>query len=157
MLDKTDKIIIGWREWLALPELGIPAVKAKIDTGARTSALHTFNLDTVEEDGQLFATFDFHPLQKNKKLVLSCKAPVTDQRVVRDSGGHEEKRYFIATSIQLGGKIWQAEFSLTNRDNMSFRMLLGRTSIVRGGFAVDPKRSFTQGRELATAYTEDAR
>ncbi len=149
MTDNNDKTIIGWREWLALPELGIPAIKAKIDTGARSSAIHTFSIETQLIDGQEYAVFQVHPYQDDISSSVTCKAPIVDRRIVRDSGGHEEERLFIRTLVEFMGKTWDAEFSLTNRENMAFRMLLGRTSIVGGGLAVDPSLSFTQGEELA--------
>ncbi len=154
MSQSEAPVVIGWREWLALPDLGIPAIKAKIDTGARTSAIHSFELQTVVEAGQEFAVFSVHPIQDNKDVCVICRAPVKDRRIVRDSGGHEEERIFIETLIKLPDRQWRAEFSLTSRENMSFRMLLGRTSMVAGGILVNPSLSFTQGRELSDSYNE---
>ncbi len=98
----TNRTIIGWREWLALPSLGIPAIKAKVDTGARTSALHTFDLSTFESDGHEYVKFRIHPLQKRTDIEIECTAPVIDRRVVRDSGGHAEERIVIKTDLSLG-------------------------------------------------------
>lgn len=149
MTDKKEKSTIGWREWLALPGLGIPAIKAKIDTGARSSAIHAYSIETQSIDGIEYAIFQVHPFQDDLSHSVTCKAPIADRRVVRDSGGHEEERLFITTAVEFMGKRWDAEFSLTNRETMAFRMLLGRTSIVGGELAVDPALSFTQGEDLA--------
>ncbi len=138
-------MIIGWREWVVLPELGIPGIKAKVDTGAKTSALHTFNVEVVEKDGREFARFLVHPDQQRDDLVLSCEAPVIDKRPVRDSGGHVEDRYVIETLFELGGKRMPIEMTLTNRDDMLFRMLLGRSALVKAGFTVNPDLSYAAG------------
>ena len=149
MIDNKEKYVVGWREWLTLPSLGIDAIKAKIDTGARSSAIHAYSIDTEIIEGQEFAIFQVHPMQDDLSNSITCRAPIVDRRIVRDSGGHEEERLFISTTVEFMGKHWEAEFSLTNRENMTFRMLLGRTSLVGGGLIVDPARSFTQGEELA--------
>ncbi len=138
-------MIIGWREWVVLPELGIPGIKAKVDTGAKTSALHTFNVEVVEKDGREYARFLVHPDQQRDDLVLSCEAPVIDKRPVRDSGGHVEDRYVIETLFELGGKRMPIEITLTNRDDMLFRMLLGRSALVKAGFTVNPELSYATG------------
>lgn len=145
----TSRSIIGWREWLALPGLGIPAIKAKVDTGARTSALHTFDLGTYWKDGGEYVKFRLHPLQKRSDVELECIAPVADRRVVRDSGGHAEERIVISTNLELGDKSWPIELTLTNRDDMMFRMLLGREGIRAGSLLVDPAASYVTGRALA--------
>jgi hypothetical protein len=136
---------VGWREWVALPELDIPRIKAKVDTGARTSALHTFELELFHDRGAPMVRFGVHPLQRRMDHVVTCVAAVADQRWVTDSGGHREKRYVICTPITLGPWTWDVEMTLTNRDNMRFRMLLGRTAIAKR-FAVDPGRSFVFGK-----------
>ena len=128
----------------------MPALKAKIDTGARTSALHAFELHTFTERGARWVRFGLHPLRHNP-LALTCLAEVTDYRTVSDSGGHREKRYVISTDIALGGQRWEAEITLTNRENMLFRMLLGRTAMAQR-FLVDPQRSYLAGRRLRRAY-----
>ena len=151
-LAEPTKTIIGWREWLALPQLGIPAIKAKIDTGARTSALHTFSLEEFTSDGgRRMVRFGIHPLQKRRDFELFCEAPVLERRRVKDSGGHIEKRYVIQTDVVLKNEIWRINVTLTNRDAMLFRMLLGRTAIAKR-FIVDPGRSYLGGRTLAKAY-----
>ena len=146
-----DKDAIGWREWLALPQLGIPAIKAKIDTGARTSALHTFSLEEFSAGGIRMVRFGIHPLQKRKDIELFCEAPVLERRRVKDSGGHSEKRYVIQTDAVLKNELWRINITLTNRDAMIFRMLLGRTAVEKR-FVIDPGRSYTAGRSLARTY-----
>jgi hypothetical protein len=134
-------LIIGWREWASLPQLGIKKIKAKVDTGARTSALHAFALHPFKEDGKEKIRFDIHPIQHNVTTVISCVADVTDKRWVSDSGGHREERYVITTLITLAKQTWPIEITLTERDTMLFRMLLGRSAI-RKHFIVDSSRSF---------------
>lgn len=146
MSAKDDGLLtLGWREWVGLPDLGIDRIKAKVDTGARTSALHSFEVEAFFEKGHRKVRFSMHPLQKNTDEVIECVADVIDQRVVSDSGGHREKRWVISTPIHIGDEIWPAEFTLTGRDNMMFRMLLGRTAIAGRGM-VDPALSFVQGK-----------
>ena len=143
--------IIGWKEWIGLPDLGIPAVKAKIDTGARTSALHVFDLqEFVVEDRQM-VRFGIHPLQRREDILRFCEAPVLEKRRVKDSGGHIEKRYVIRTTAVMGAVSWPIDITLTNRDLMLFRMLLGRTA-VENRFLLNPGRSYLTGRSLAKAY-----
>lgn len=142
---KIKKIVkyptIGWREWVNLPELGIPHIKAKIDTGARTSALHAFSLKVFTENGKNKITFDIHPLQHDTNTVVTCVADIIDKRIVTDSGGHSEERYVILTPITIAGQSWPIEITLTERENMLFRMLIGRSAL-RKRFVVNPARSF---------------
>ena len=142
--EAPDTALIGWREWLSLPALGIPAIKAKVDTGARTSALHTFHTETFRHRGGLFIRFRVHPVQRRADVEVTCTAPVLDRRQVSDSGGHRETRYVVETPVQLGEKEWTIELTLTDRDSMLFRMLLGRTAI-GGRFVVDPEASYLGG------------
>ncbi len=155
-LPTNDKLLIGWREWVELPNLGIPAIKAKVDTGARTSALHAFMLEPFEEGGIQKVRFGMHPLQKRQDIEIFCVADVLDQRVVSDSGGHRELRYVIRTPVRLGGREWDIEATLTNRDTMKFRMLLGRTALSPGTM-VDPTFSYLTGRAVARAYLKSLR
>lgn len=136
--------VIGWREWVSLPALGIDWIKAKIDTGARTSALHTFQLDVAHEHGAKVARFGVHPFQRDSETITWCTAPVVDERSVRDSGGHQEWRFVIETPVRLAQREWPIEITLTARDTMLFRMLLGRTAM--RSLRVDPLASFLTGR-----------
>lgn len=138
---------IGWREWVVLPELGISKIKAKVDTGARTSALHAFSLRPFKEGDQDKILFDIHPIQNDVSVVITCTANIIDKRWVTDSGGHKEERYVICTPIQLGEETWPIEITLTERDSMLFRMLLGRSAI-RKRYKVDPARSFTKTKKV---------
>ncbi len=141
-----NKMLVGWREIVSLPSLGISTIKAKVDTGARTSCLHTFKLETFEQDDQLWVRFWMHPLQNNEQEIVVCEAPVVDQRIVRDSGGHEETRFVIQSDITIGDHTWNIELTLTNRENMLFRMLLGRTAMHKK-IIVDPSHSFLTRKE----------
>ena len=138
--------MIGWREWVALPQLGLHHIKAKADTGARTSALHAFSLRPFREGDRDRISFDIHPLQHNTDVVITCIADIIDQRLVMDSGGHREMRYVIRTPITLGTRTWPIEITLTERDSMQFRMLLGRRAL-RKRFTIDPGKSFIISKE----------
>lgn len=142
-----ERIDVGWREWLALPEIGLPAIKAKIDTGARTSALHAWKIEPFREGGAPWLRFHLHPLQRNQGLSVACVAPVHDRRMVSDSGGHRERRYVIETPVHMGAHRWRIELTLTDRDTMLFRMLLGRRAM--RGLRVVPEASFLTAPSLS--------
>ena len=138
-------LVLGWREWVSLPELGLPLVKAKIDTGARTSCLHAFTVEEFTVDDKKWVRFGIHPHQDNTETEVFCEAAVVDERIVSDSGGHKESRYVISTEITLANQRWPIEITLTNRDNMRFRMLLGRTAMEHK-ITVNPGESFLLGK-----------
>lgn len=133
--------IIGWREWIALPGLAVPAIKAKIDTGAKTSALHAFEIERFRRRGKEFVRFQVHPLQKNTELTIPTEAPLLEYRTVRSSSGHVTERPVISTEIALFEEVWTVQLTLAQRDQMGFRMLLGREAI-RGRFLVDSGSSY---------------
>jgi len=145
----SECLDIGWREWLALPELGLPAVKAKVDTGARTSALHAWKVEPFTEQGAPWVRFHLHPLQRDTELSVVCTAPVHDRRLVSDSGGHRERRYVVHTPIRIGGHLRTIEVTLTDRDTMLFRMLLGRKAM--RGLRIIPNASFLTAPPLTAA------
>jgi hypothetical protein len=132
---------LGWREWVALPELGIASIKAKVDTGARTSALHAFNVERFRRHNKDAVRFLIHPLQQRKDIIIECVASLIDERMVTDSGGHREARLVILTPVVVGTEQFPIEVTLTARESMRFRMLLGRTAL-RKKFLVDPNRSY---------------
>ncbi|MEJ1090041.1 RimK/LysX family protein [Microbacterium sp. Mu-80] len=135
----------GWREWVGLPDLGVEWIKAKIDTGARTSSLHAFDVVEFERDGEAWVRFSVHPWQASDADAVVHEAPVHDRRAVRSSSGHAENRVVVVLRVRLVGEIVDAEMTLTNRDEMGFRMLIGREAL-RRGYIVDPARSFLGGR-----------
>ncbi len=141
-----DTLTVGWREWVALPDLGLMAIKAKVDTGARTSALHAFELDSYLAGDSLRVRFRMHPRQRDLETVIECDAPVHDKRWVTDSGGHREERFVIVTRLKVtASQSWPIELTLTSRDDMKFRMLLGRTAM-SGRMLVSPGESYLLGR-----------
>ena len=141
----TDLEPLGWREWIGFPEFNIPKIKAKIDTGARSSALHAFMVEPFERDGVQWVRFAIHPIQGDTDTVVVCEAPILDRRVVRDSGGHDELRYVINALITIGDEQIRAEVTLTDRDTMAFRVLLGRSAL-RSRYVVHPGRSYLQSK-----------
>lgn len=136
---------IGWREWLALPELGIERIKAKIDTGARSSSLHAYDIRRFRRKGVSMVRFRVHPLQRDFRTTVEAEAEVVGQRKVKSSSGQESLRWVVTTPVELGGERWPIEITLTRRDAMGFRMLLGRQAI-RGHYVVDPGRSYLAGK-----------
>ncbi len=138
-------MLIGWREWVRLPELGNAAVKVKVDTGAQTSAIHAWNIKVSENKKERTATFDLHPLQDDNKTVVHARAPVVDVRKIKSSNGQVQERVVIETPLEIAGRTWMIELTLTRRDEMGFRMLLGRTAM-QGHLLVDPSHSFLAGQ-----------
>lgn len=133
------KILIGWQEWCSLPNLHVPYIKAKVDTGAKTSSLHAFNIEEFCRDKKKYVTFDIHPIQDNDHIIIRAKALVVDERYVMSSSGHKEKRYVIKTILCLDNKKYEIELTLTNRDSLRFRMLLGRDALV-SKCIIDPSK-----------------
>jgi ribosomal protein S6--L-glutamate ligase len=143
---KKPKIIIGWEEWCAMPGLGLPAVKAKIDTGAKTSALHAYDIETYIDFNVPFVRFKVHPLQNNKRLYKICEAPLLDKRIIISSNGEREIRPVILTALSFGPVTINAELTLTSRHKMNFRMLLGREALRKAKFNINPSKSFLLGK-----------
>lgn len=137
-------MIIGWQEWVSLPNLYLPIIKAKIDTGAKTSSLHADNIKHFTKDGIKYVRFEVHPIQGNKEIVRVCEAPLLDKRKVKSSSGHKEHRPIILTTLKLGVHEWPIQLNLTNRDYMGFRMLLGREAM--GSAMIDPNGRLLHGR-----------
>lgn len=144
-----DKLIVGSEEWCGLPLLGLPAVKARVDSGAKTSSLHAFNIRKFTRNRDTWVSFEIHPLQKNDELIVRCEAQVVDRRTVKSSSGTAERRYVVKTNITLADQTFEAELTLTNRDSMGYRMLLGREAM-SGRMIVDPEGSCLQGERTIT-------
>ncbi len=141
-------LVVGWREWTALPGLGVERIKAKIDTGARTSSLHAFDIEVIKRDGKDYVRFKVHPLQRQSRKIVQCEAELYDQRYVRSSSGHTTLRPVILTQLKVGPHIWDIELTLTNRDKMGFRMLIGRQAI-RRHLLVHSGRSYLLGKKFS--------
>ncbi|HXH30284.1 MAG TPA: RimK/LysX family protein [Bacteriovoracaceae bacterium] len=137
---------IGWREWIGLPGIGLVAIKAKVDTGAKTSSLHAFDISLESKAGRTWVNFKVHPLQGDFSVVVSCRSPLVDKRMVTDSGGHKEERYVIVTTMAVGPLKQKIELTLTNRETMKYRMLIGRAALTP--FYIDPKRSYLSAKTL---------
>ena len=137
--------VIGWREWVSLPELGIETIKVKVDSGARSSSLHAFDLHTFDREGNQWVRFKVHPLQRSQEKKIVVEAPVLEFRSVKSSSGVAKMRPVIIAEIEMLGKRWPVELTLASRDNMGFRMLLGREAF-RGRFLVDAGNSYYGGR-----------
>lgn len=148
MPESKQLLIIGWREWVSLPELGVPNIKVKVDTGARSSAIHAVDITQFESNGVKRVRFQVAPIQANDQKLVMIETDLLEERAITDSGGHQQVRPVILTSICLGDVHWPIELTLTNRDVMGFRMLLGRQA-VRDRFLVNPGQSFLQSHQLA--------
>lgn len=140
---KRERPVIGWREWVQLPDLLDVPIKAKIDSGARTSSIHSFGTRRFTERGAPWVEFILHPIQRHARPEIVCAVPIKDERWVRSSNGEATRRIVVETMARLGATDWPIELTLADRDVMGFRMLLGREAI-RGRFLVDPGRSFRQ-------------
>ncbi|CAN5833341.1 ATP-dependent zinc protease [soil metagenome] len=136
---------VGWREWVALPEFGVGAIKAKVDTGAASTSLHAFHLERFTATGADMVRFEIHPRQRSARSSVVVEAEIVDERSVRNPGGRSETRPVILATLRWSDVTWRAEINLTRRDEMGFRMLLGRSSL-RNRFLVDSGRSFLGGR-----------
>lgn len=137
--------VIGWREWIGLPDLGVKKIKVKVDTGARSSSLHAFDLEDFEQDGEKWVRFKIHPVQRGTSKTIEAEAKVLEYRSVRSSSGKASTRPVIVTSVNLLGLSWPVEVTLANRDEMGFRMLLGREAF-RRRFVVDAGNSYYGGK-----------
>jgi len=142
--------IVGWREWLALPELGIRRLQCKIDTGARNSALHALDLETFSRAGRRHVRFRLYPLHGDERTSIACSAAISDQRQIRSSNGQLERRYVIVTPMILGQVRQEIEITLADRGPMRFGMLLGRQSLIDGHWLIDPARAFVNNRPAVT-------
>lgn len=140
----SDMFVVGNEEWCTFPMLEIPAIKARVDSGAKTSAIHAFNISTFVKDGNDWIAFEMHPLQNNKKIVRRCEARLIDVRPVKNSSGIVEQRYVVQTELVLNGKSWLIELTLANRDTMGFKLLLGREAM-NGRMLVDPSKACLLG------------
>ncbi len=141
----TPLLVIGWREWVSLPELGVKRVKAKIDTGARSSSIHAFDVETYFENEQEFVRFTIHPAQRREQPEIAAVAPILERRSIRSSNGECQSRIVIRTTLSLLGQEFPIDLTLANRDAMGFRMLLGREA-VRGRYLIEASQSYLGGR-----------
>ena len=148
VLDTTlaTRLVLGWEEWVALPGLGLPALKAKIDTGAKTSALHAETIEPYAHASGPRVRFSIRPAPRRPEIVIQCSAPVIDRRSITSSNGIPEERFVIQAEIEIAGQVWPIEVSLSDRREMSYRMLLGRQALQTGGVLIDPAASFRQPR-----------
>ncbi|TAF71826.1 MAG: 30S ribosomal protein S6--L-glutamate ligase [Flavobacterium sp.] len=140
-----NKVILGSEEWCSFPDLNIPTIKARVDSGAKTSALHAINIAPFIKNDSNWVKFDINPIQNNNKTVIHCEAPLVDKRIVKSSSGYREQRYVIQTLLKIGNDTWNIEMTLTNRDSMGFRMLLGREAM-SGRVLVDPEQKYLLGQ-----------
>lgn len=143
--DSASHTIAGWREWVALPDLGVPWLKAKLDTGARSSAIHAFDIEPFDREGEDWVRYSLHPWQKTADEAVGCESRIIGRRSIRSSSGHSDVRYVVSMDISLVGRVVTSEVTLSRRDEMGFRMLVGREAL-RQGFLVDPAHSYLGGR-----------
>ncbi|MFD2229453.1 ATP-dependent zinc protease [Alkalimarinus sediminis] len=143
--NESDQIILGWREWVEFPELEIDNLIAKVDSGAKTSALHAYHVEPFNKGDTPWVRFKLHPIQDNNEVSITLEAKLSDRRHVSDSGGHKELRYVIEAVMNIGGHERRGEITLTDRDSMKYRMLIGR-NILKQGFLVNAKQSFACGK-----------
>ncbi len=148
-----NKLVVGSEEWCSFPDLGIPTIKARVDSGAKTSALHAINIAPFIKDDSNWVKFDINPIQNNSKTIIHCEAPLIDKRIVKSSSGYREQRYVIQTNLKIGESTWPIEMTLTNRDTMGFRMLLGREAM-SGRILVDPEQQFLLGQPTSDGLKE---
>jgi ribosomal protein S6--L-glutamate ligase len=145
---RSPAFVLGWQEWVSLPTLGLPAIKAKVDTGARTSALHAFDIIPTD-DG--FVTFKVNPVPRRTDFVVACRARMIDARDVTSSNGERERRIVVETALEIAGRRWPIEVTLTNRAMMRTRMLLGRQALT-GDVLIAPAKALLQPRLSYRAY-----
>ena len=148
-----EKVIVGSEEWCSFPSIGIPTIKARVDSGAKTSALHAINIAPFIKDGENWVKFDINPIQNNVKTIIHCESKLIDKRIVKSSSGFREQRYVIGSELEIGGKNWPIEITLTNRDSMGFRMLLGREAM-SGRVLVDPAQKYLLGEPTSDILFE---
>ncbi len=141
----TPLLVIGWREWVSLPELGVRRIKAKIDTGARSSSIHAFDVETFFENDQEYVRFTIHPAQRREQPEIAAVAPLLERRSIRSSNGESQSRIVIRTTLLLLGQQFPIDLTLANRDAMGFRMLIGREAL-RGRFLIEASQSYLAGR-----------
>jgi len=153
-MTRVSTDVLGWREWVTLPDLKIESIKAKVDTGARTSTLHAVNIEFLEKNNKTFVKFDVYPEQRSKEKLVKCEAPLLETRKIKSSVGNATKRPVVKTKICVGEFEWDIELTLVNRDIMGFRMLLGREAM-RGHFLVDPGKSYVLGLGKVKEYKKD--
>lgn len=142
---RSRRAVIGWREWAAFPDLAVEKINAKIDTGAKSSAIHAFRIREIDIDGEPHAEFFLHPLQGRTRPEIACCEPIVDRRVIRSSNGQEAERLVIRTRLAMGERIWKIDLTLADRDAMGFRLLIGRDALGRK-YLVNPAASYVLGR-----------
>ncbi len=146
---KQKQLIVGWREWVTLPFLGVDEINAKIDTGARTSALHAYDIEEYHKHGVDMVRFKIHPIQRSRSYVISAAAPLIEKRWIKSSVGNRTLRPVISTIVTLGGYSWEIELTLVNRDQMGYRMLLGRQALSNKlNIFINPAKSYLASKNI---------